>query len=163
MHKWNKLILAYGLPGSGKSTTLHILNSTLQHTNTKTLLIDHDEPRYEKLFKIMMNEVIDSFNDYGIVILDYVWSHTEIIDFLRTISKLITIDALTLYYFKPDIELSISNDLARNREKSAEKTIRTLDVSEISKNELQSITNIKKIILNYRPTYNPNNDKIILS
>ena len=159
----NKLILAYGLPGSGKSTSLSILNSTLQHTNTKTLLIDHDEPRCEKLFKIMMNEVIDSFNDYGIVILDYVWSHTELIEFCKTVSKLVNINILTLYYFKPDIELSIANDLLRNSEKSAEKTIRTLDVSEISKNELQSITNIKKIILNYRPTYNPNNDEIILS
>lgn len=129
-----KLIIAMGLPASGKTTKLQEICKDCNFENRwreKDLFIDLDN----KGQKNQLKEYCFNFNKYNKVIIDgLLLTNKDIIE-LFEVSK-IDIDELEIHYFKPNIEKCLYNDLNR-RSKSAEVTIRNSKLEYPNKDDLQ--------------------------
>lgn len=127
--KTNKLIILYGLPGSGK--TFFVKQQNLDSYHTIVLDLDsifnnsylHNSKLQQQ--KFLLEKIISAFNYNKSIILDGLFTSNK--DVAKIVNNLKDRDIndyiLEIIYWKPDIEACLHNDLYR-REKSSEITIK---------------------------------------
>jgi len=113
-----KLIVAYGRPGSGKTTKLKSLQGTYY---------DFDTPDKRKTVKKFIEDLPD-----GTHIIDFFL--TDVNDFVEFFFKNHPIALLEIYEFDTPIEICLERDFGR-RTKSSEELITKMVLEKISERE----------------------------
>lgn len=131
MGKSKKVILAMGLPGSGKST---FANQLLNRENYKYDILDLDlqikkekkyHPNYDddKILINILNRYFGSFSSKNFIIDGLLLNNNDIIKIIKMVSKIEEKCEYEIHFWKLDRESCLWNDKYR-REKNSEITIK---------------------------------------
>ena len=143
-----KMIVTYGLPGSGKT---HFAKEYCENNkHTKRIDCDWIQNAWIQKGRYNVADVICSTikgypgTNFTIVVDGLFLKSKDVTILVNEIQKLYHIDELEIHYFKPDIEVCLYNDLGR-RSLSCKNTILNADCEKPNEDFIKKMTNICKV------------------